>query len=88
MMLLSMRIPVLPEETEFDKVRKEIALEEVKYMKPPQLSPYVRVDVYAANWNAAKQALLAGEVDLDGAINMFYETMNEAFALGKEEIGE
>ncbi|MCP4403223.1 MAG: extracellular solute-binding protein [bacterium] len=79
---------LLPEETEFDKVRKEIALEEMKYMEPPQLSSYVRVDVYAANWNVAKQALLAGDVDLDGAVDMFYEAMNEAFELGKEEIGE
>ena len=79
---------LLPEETEFDKVRKELALEEVKYMEPPQLSPYVRLDVYTASWNAAKQALLAGDVDMDGAIDMFYAAMNEAFALGKEEIGE
>ena len=79
---------LLPKETEFDKIRTQIALEEVKYMKPPQLSSYVRIQVYGANWNAAKQALLAGDVDLDGAVDMFYAGMNEAFALGKEEIGE
>lgn len=79
---------LLPEETEFDKVRKQIALEEVKYMKPPQLSPYVRLQVYSTNWNAAKQAVLAGDIDLDQAVDMFFEAMNEALELGKEEIGE
>jgi hypothetical protein len=30
--------------------------------------------------------VLAGDINLDQAVDMFYEAMNEALALGKEEI--
>ncbi len=79
---------LLPRGNEFDKIRTEIALESVKYMKAPSLSNYVRVEAYASAWNKAKQAALTGSVDLDGAIDMFYKGVNEAIELGKEEIGE
>ena len=80
--------PLLPYDNEFNKVRKDIAMEEVKYMKPPQTSWYARNNVYQANWKVAENAYLKDEVTEDGAIDMFYKLMNEAFALGKEEVGE
>jgi multiple sugar transport system substrate-binding protein len=80
--------PLLPVDNEFNRTRKAIALEEVKYMKPPQTSWYARNSVYAGNWAEAQRAYLDDEVTIDGAIDMFFATMNEALALGKEEIGE
>jgi multiple sugar transport system substrate-binding protein len=80
--------PLLPDETEFDRTRKEIAMEEVKYMRPPQLTWYARADVYINEFKAAETAYLKGEVTEDGAIDMFYAAINEALALGKEELGE
>lgn len=79
---------LLPYDNKFDKVRKDIALEEVNYMKPPQTSWYVRNNVYASIWKEAENAYLAGEVTEDGAIDMFFKKMNEALAYGKEEVGE
>ena len=79
---------MLPYGNEFDKTRKDIAMEEVKYMKPPQTSWYARNSVYSSYWSEAERAYLNNEVSIDGAIDMFYKGMNEALALGKEEIGE
>jgi len=80
--------PLLPYVNEFDKTRKDIALEEVKYMKPPQTSWYARNSVYSSYWSEAERAYLNDEVSIDGAIDMFFAGMNESLALGKEEIGE
>jgi multiple sugar transport system substrate-binding protein len=78
----------LPYDSDFDKVRKDIALEEVKYMRPPQTSWYTRNEVYLNNWKEAEQAYLSGAVSEDGAIDMFYKSMNEVLKLGMEEVGE
>jgi multiple sugar transport system substrate-binding protein len=78
----------LPYGNAFDKARKDIALEEVKYMRPPQISWYTTNEVYLNNWKEAERAYLSGSVTEDGAIDMFYKSMNEALKLGKEEVGE
>lgn len=78
---------LLPYDNDFNKVRKDIAMEEVKHMLPPQVSWYARSGVYQSNWKEAEGAYLLGEVDEDGAIDMFFELMDEALALGKEELG-
>ncbi|TFG63042.1 MAG: extracellular solute-binding protein [Spirochaetales bacterium] len=80
--------PMLPEANAFDKARKDLALEEVKYMKAPQMSLHVRGAVYESNWKESERAYLAGEVNEDGAVDKFYKAMNEAITLGKEEVGE
>jgi multiple sugar transport system substrate-binding protein len=78
----------LPYANSFDKARKDIALAEVKFMKPPQTSWYTRTGVYLNNWKEAEREYLTGKVTEDGAIDMFYKNMNAAFAVGKEEIGD
>jgi multiple sugar transport system substrate-binding protein len=79
---------LLPYDNDFNIVRKDIALEEVQYMMPPQVSWYARTGVYQSNWKEVENAYLNGEVTEDEAIDLFYEKMNEALAYGKEEVGE
>ena len=79
--------PLLPTDNEFNRIRKDIALEEVKYMKPPQTSMYIRNSVYSSFWKEAESAYLKGEVSADEAIDMYYAGVNESLALGKEEVG-
>jgi multiple sugar transport system substrate-binding protein len=85
--LLSLQ-PKLPYDNAFNKARKDIAMEEVKYMRPPQTSWYTRSLVYQNNFKDAEREYLAGNVSEDGAIDMFYKNMNEALRLGKMEMGE
>lgn len=79
---------LLPRGNEFDRQRTNLALESVKYMEAPALSSYVSVDMYNSAWNKAKQALLTGATDLDGAVDMFYKSVNASIELGMEEVGE
>ncbi len=79
--------PLLPEDNEFNAVRKQIALEEANYLMPPQMSVYVRQASYDSPWYEAERAYLDGSVTVDGAIDQFYEAVNEAIRLGKEELG-
>ena len=79
--------PMLPEESEYDRVRKEIALEESKYFRPPQLSTYVRTTAYDGPWEEAKNAYLEGNVTADEALDMFFEAMNANIDLGRQELG-
>lgn len=80
--------PKLPATSSFDKARKDLALEEVKYMRPPQTSKYARAEVYQNFWKEAEREYLSGRVTEDGAIDLFYRNMNDAIALGKEEMGD
>jgi len=57
-------------------------------MRPPQTSWYTRNEVYLNNWKEAEREYLSGKLTEDGAIDMFYKSMNEALALGKQEVGE
>lgn len=79
---------LLPAANKFDKGRKDIALEEVKYMRPPQTSWYTRTTVYANFWAEAEREYLSGKLTEDQAIDMYYKDMNAALVLGKEEIGD
>jgi multiple sugar transport system substrate-binding protein len=80
--------PLLPTGNAFDKGRKDIAMEEVKYMRPPQTSWYTRVAVYGNFWKEAEREYLSGKLTADAAVDLFYKNMNAAMANGKEEVGD
>jgi multiple sugar transport system substrate-binding protein len=81
-------LKLLPKDNEYDRVRLKIALNSVQYMVPPSTSSYIKVLRYVNAWNQTLQALLKGNVDLDGAVDKLYKIVNEEIEMGKEELGE
>lgn len=79
---------LLPEDNEYNRSRKAIALDDGKYYKPWQFSPYVTWTVYMAPWTANIDDMVRGDITMDEFIDKFYAGLNDILETAREEVGE
>lgn len=79
---------MLPVDNAYNKSRKVIAMEDGKYYKPWQFSPYVTWDKYMAPWSANVDDMVKGSISMDQFIDKFYAGLDDMFQTAKEEVGE
>jgi multiple sugar transport system substrate-binding protein len=79
---------MLPVDNEYNKSRKMIALDDGKYYKPWQFSPYMTWDKYMAPWAANVDDMVKGTITMDQFIDKFYAGLDDMFTTAKEEVGD
>jgi multiple sugar transport system substrate-binding protein len=79
---------LLPVNDEYNRSRKAIALDDGKYYKPWQFSPYVTWTVYMASWTANIDDMVRGDITMDQFIDKFYAGLNDTLKTAREEVGE
>jgi multiple sugar transport system substrate-binding protein len=81
-------VKLLPEDNDFNRIRKRIALDDGKYFKPWQFSPYVTWTQYMPSYTANIDDLVKGSLTTDQFIDKFYAGLNDTLATGRAEVGE
>ena len=84
--LLSFR-KYLPEDTEYDRSRKRIALDDAKYFALWQATPYTCGPLTFEDWDNSLKDLVEDFIDQDSFIDRMYESINDYMKRGKEELG-
>jgi multiple sugar transport system substrate-binding protein len=84
--LLSHR-QLLPMDSEYDRVRAEIAFADANYYEPFQVTPTIGMRQFEAVWNEHMDDLVTGEIDMDTFIARYYEGLDELMKTGREELG-
>lgn len=79
---------LLPEDNVYNKSRKAIALDDGKYYKPWQFSPYVTWTQYLASWTSNVDDLVKGSINMDQFIDKFYAGLNDTLKTAREEVGD
>ena len=79
---------LLPEANAFDKARKTIALDDAKYFKPWQASPWIPAGSWSAAWSENIEPLVRGEATMDKFVDNLYASLNKMIADGKAQLGK
>jgi len=79
---------LLPEDNAYNKSRKMIALDDAKYFKPWQTSPWIPSTSWDDAWNKNIEPLVRGEINYDQFVDNYYASMNKLLADGKAELGK
>ena len=80
--------PMLPEENAYDKARKAIALDDAKYFKPWQATPWIPANSWTAAWSEHIEPLVRGQITMDQFVDRYLESMNKLIADGKAQLGQ
>jgi len=77
----------LPEDNEYDRSRKRIALDDAKYFVPWQATPFTWGSLTFEDWDNSLKDLVESFIDQDAFIDRMYESLNDYLKRGKEELG-
>ncbi len=81
-------LKLLPEDNAYNKSRKAIALDDGKYYKAWQFSPYVTWTQYMAPWTANVDDMVKGSITMDQFIDKFYAGLDDVLKTAREEVGD
>ena len=79
---------LLPEDNAYNKSRKMIALDDGKYYKPWQASPYITWTQFPTPWIGNIDDMVKGNLTMDQFIDKFYTGLNDMLKSAREEVGE
>jgi len=81
-------VTLLPEANAYDKSRKAIALDDAKYFKPWQATPWITSGSWQKAWLDNIDSVVKGQTDYDKFVDNYYAAMNKLMADGKAQIGQ
>ena len=77
----------LPQDTEYNRIRTQIAFDDAKHFVPVMSSPFATISVYAEGYGKYIDELVRKEISADAFVDKMHGYINELLKLGKEEIG-